>query len=83
MGDCRCADDIIPADLDKYIARKRGSDIVADAIIYHGDCYYAPVEAEGQGIGRTWTLMEHRDLLLLLLLRRRLVNIAAVLRGAL
>jgi hypothetical protein len=43
-----------------------------------GDCYYAPVEAEDQGIGKNWMLMEHRDVIL----EWRPVNIAAVLREA-
>lgn len=43
-----------------------------------GDCYYAPVEAEDQGICRDWILMEHYDLIL----EWRPVNIAAVLREA-
>ena len=43
-----------------------------------GDCYYAPVEAEDQGIDKTWMLMEHYDLIL----EWRSVNIAAVLREA-
>lgn len=44
-----------------------------------GDCYYAPVEAEDQGIDKNWMLMEHYDLIL----EWRPVNIAAVLREAL
>ena len=43
-----------------------------------GDCYYAPVEAEAQGIDKNWMLMEHYDLIL----EWRPVNIAAVLREA-
>lgn len=43
-----------------------------------GDCYYAPVEAEDQGIDKRWMLMEHYDLIL----EWRPVNIAAVLREA-
>lgn len=43
-----------------------------------GDCYYAPVEAEDQGIGKNWMLMEHCDVIL----EWRPVNIAAVLREA-
>ena len=43
-----------------------------------GDCYYAPVEAEDQGISRDWVLMEHYDLIL----EWRPVNIASVLREA-
>ena len=43
-----------------------------------GDCYYAPVEAEDQGIDKNWMLMEHYDLIL----EWRPVNIAAVLREA-
>ena len=43
-----------------------------------GDCYYAPVEAEDQGIDGRWMLMEHYDLIL----EWRPVNIAAVLREA-
>ena len=43
-----------------------------------GDCYYAPVEADDQGIDKTWMLMEHYDLIL----EWRPVNIAAVLREA-
>lgn len=41
-----------------------------------GDCYYAPVEAEDQGIDKSWMLIEHYDLIL----EWRPVNIAAVLR---
>ena len=43
-----------------------------------GNCYYAPVEAEDQGIDKSWMLMEHCDLIL----EWRPVNIAAVLREA-
>lgn len=43
-----------------------------------GDCYYAPVEAEGQGIDGNWILVEHSDLIL----EWRPVNIAAVLAEA-
>lgn len=43
-----------------------------------GDCYYAPVEAEDQGIDNNWMLMEHYDVIL----EWRPVNIAAVLREA-
>lgn len=43
-----------------------------------GDCYYAPVEAEDQGIDESWMLMERYDLIL----EWRPVNIAAVLREA-
>lgn len=43
-----------------------------------GDCYYAPVEADDQGIDESWLLMEHYDLIL----KWRPVNIAAVLREA-
>ena len=43
-----------------------------------GDCYYAPVEAEDQGIDKNWMLVEHYDLIL----EWRPVNIAAVLREA-
>lgn len=43
-----------------------------------GDCYYAPVEAGDQGISRNWILVEHLDLIL----ERRPVNTAAVLREA-
>lgn len=43
-----------------------------------GDCYYAPVEAEDQGIDKNWMLMEHSDVIL----EWRPVNIAAVLREA-
>ena len=43
-----------------------------------GDCYYAPVEAEDQGIDKNWMLMEHYDVIL----EWRPVNIAAVLREA-
>lgn len=43
-----------------------------------GDCYYAPVEADDQGIDPHWMLMEHYDLIL----EWRPVNIAAVLREA-
>lgn len=44
-----------------------------------GDCYYAPVEAEDQGIDGDWILEEHLDLIL----EWRPVDIAAVLREAL
>ena len=43
-----------------------------------GDCYYAPVEADDQGIDKSWVLMEHYDLIL----EWRPVDIAAVLREA-
>lgn len=43
-----------------------------------GDCYYAPVEAEDQGIDKSWVLLEHYDLIL----EWRPVDIAAVLREA-
>lgn len=43
-----------------------------------GDCYYAPVEADEQGIDRNWILVEHLDLIL----EWRPVNTAAVLREA-
>ena len=43
-----------------------------------GDCYYAPVEADDQGIDKNWLLMVHYDLIL----EWRPVNIAAVLREA-
>lgn len=43
-----------------------------------GDCYYAPVEAEDQGIDKNWMLMENYDLIL----EWRPVNIAAVLEEA-
>ena len=43
-----------------------------------GDCYYAPVEAEDQGINKNWRLMEHYDVIL----EWRPVNIAAVLKEA-
>lgn len=72
------ADDIRQIDLSQNILLKRGSDIIADAIIYHGDCYYAPVEAEDQGIDKRWMPMERYDLIL----EWRPVNIAAVLREA-
>lgn len=44
-----------------------------------GDCYYAPVEAEDQGIDKSWMLIENYDLIL----EWRPVNIAAVMREAL
>ena len=40
MSDDKYADDIRLIDLSKYIFMKRGSDIIADAIIYHGDCWW-------------------------------------------
>lgn len=43
-----------------------------------GDCYYAPVEADDQGIDKNWMLMEHYDIIL----EWRPVNIAAALREA-
>lgn len=43
-----------------------------------GDCYYAPVEADDQGIDKNWMLMEHYDIIL----GWRPVNIAAVLKEA-
>lgn len=43
-----------------------------------GDCYYAPVEAEDQGIDKGWMLIENYDLIL----EWRPVNIAAVLQEA-
>lgn len=43
-----------------------------------GDCYYAPVEPEDQGIDKNWMLMENYDLIL----EWRPVNIAAVLKEA-
>lgn len=50
-------------------SRRYGSD---------GGCYYAPVEAEDQGIDKRWMLLENYDLIL----EWRPVNIAAVLREA-
>ena len=43
-----------------------------------GDCYYEPVEAEDQGINKSWMLIENYDLIL----EWRPVNIAAVLGEA-
>lgn len=43
-----------------------------------GGCYYAPVEAEDQGIDSSWLLLEGMDIIL----EWRPVNIAAVLREA-
>ena len=40
MSDDKYADDIRLSDLSQHIFLKRGSDIVADAIIYHGDCWW-------------------------------------------
>lgn len=40
MADDKYADDIRLIDLSKYIFLKRGSNIIADAIIYHGDCWW-------------------------------------------
>lgn len=40
MSSDKCADDIRLSDLSRYIFLKRGSDIIADAIIYHGDCWW-------------------------------------------
>lgn len=40
MSDDRYADDIRLSGLRKHIFLGRGSDIVADAIIYHGDCWW-------------------------------------------
>lgn len=135
MSDDKYADNIRLSDLSQHIVLKRGSDIIADAIIYHGDCwwkvlgngttmesevlyaekagsvrhdaaevtipiddaktylvvlegsplqfrdgdcYYAPVEADDQGIDKNWMLMEHYDVIL----EWRSVDIAAVLREA-
>ena len=78
MAEDKYADDIRLIDLSQHIFLKRGSDIIADAIIYHGDCYYAPVEAEDQGIDKNRMLMEHYDVIL----EWRPVNTAAVLREA-
>lgn len=43
-----------------------------------GDCYYAPVEPDDQGIDRNWLLVEHLDLIL----EWRPVNIASILSEA-
>ena len=40
MSNNKYADDIRLIDLSQYIYLKRGSDIIADAIIYHGDCWW-------------------------------------------
>lgn len=40
MSDDKYADDIRLSDLSTHISLKRGSDIIADAIIYHGDCWW-------------------------------------------
>lgn len=40
MSGDKYADDIRLSDLSKYVFLKRGSDIIADAIIYHGDCWW-------------------------------------------
>lgn len=44
MCDYTDADDIRLIHLSKYIHLKRGSDIIADAIIYHGDCWWKVLE---------------------------------------
>ena len=40
MSSDKYVDDIRLAALSKNILLKRGSDIIADAIIYHGDCWW-------------------------------------------
>lgn len=40
MSDDKYADDDRLIDLSRYILLKRGSDIIADAIIYRGDCWW-------------------------------------------
>ena len=40
MSDDKYADDVRLIDLSKHIFLRRGSDIIADAIIYHGDCWW-------------------------------------------
>nr|DAQ26411.1 MAG TPA: hypothetical protein [Caudoviricetes sp.] len=40
MSDDKYADDARLIDLSQNIFLKRGSDIIADAIIYHGDCWW-------------------------------------------
>ena len=40
MSDDKYADDIRLIDLSQYIFLKRGSDIVADSIVYRGDCWW-------------------------------------------
>ena len=44
MCDYTDADDTSLIHLSKYICLKRGSDIIADAIIYHGDCWWKVLE---------------------------------------
>lgn len=45
------ADDARLSDLSEYIFLKRGRDIIADAIIYHGDCWWE-VLGNGTEMGR-------------------------------
>lgn len=40
MSNGKYADDLRLIALSEYIFLKRGSDIIADAIIYHGDCWW-------------------------------------------
>lgn len=40
MSDGKYADDDRLIDLSQYIFLRRGRDIIADAIIYHGDCWW-------------------------------------------
>jgi hypothetical protein len=40
MSGDKHADNIRLIDLSKYILLKRGSDVIADTIIYHGDCWW-------------------------------------------
>ena len=40
MSDDKYADEIRLSDLSRYIVLIRGSDIIANAIIYHGDCWW-------------------------------------------
>ena len=40
MSNDKYADDVRLIDLSQHIFLKRGSDIIADAIIYHGDCWW-------------------------------------------
>lgn len=40
MSDDKYADELRLSDLSSYIVLIRGSDIIADAIIYHGDCWW-------------------------------------------
>lgn len=51
MSDDKYADDYRLSELSGYIFLKRGSDIIADAIIYHGDCWWKVLRNGGSDGG--------------------------------